>query len=145
MLRKIKRFFVVNNLERSLFIQAFVICGYYRLLVFFAPMRYYIKRLGAKGVESPFLSIDDKSNEIKQVMKSIRRALRFLPGTTKCLAKAISAKLMLRRRGIVSTIYLGVAKEGNEKLIAHAWLRCGDMIVTGAEEKDKFTAVVWFT
>ena len=33
-------------------------------------------------------------------------------------------------KGIASTIYLGVFKE-NGKLKAHAWLRCGQLYLTG--------------
>ena len=48
-----------------------------------------------------------------------------------CLPQAIAAHQMLKRRGIPSTLLLGVAHE-DSKMIAHAWVTVGDLIVTGA-------------
>ena len=41
---------------------------------------------------------------------------------------------MLKRRGIPGTVYLGVMKDENRPvtLAAHAWVRCGSIILTGA-------------
>jgi hypothetical protein len=52
---------------------------------------------------------------------------------------------MLDRRCIPSTLYLGVARDEKQNLIAHAWLQCGDVIITGKAEKDRFTTVSMFT
>jgi len=43
---------------------------------------------------------------------------------------------MLRRRGLSSTLVLGVAKD-REKMEAHAWLVCGDQILTGGIEHER--------
>lgn len=145
MIDKVIRFFRISSLEQKLFVQAFFICVYIRLVVFALPMRWYAKRLGVKGQESSFQFNDDKQNEIKQVAKAIRRAVKYLPGKTKCLTRAIAAKILLSRMRIASTLYLGVAKEGGDKLIAHAWLRCGSEIITGKEEMGRFTVVAFFT
>lgn len=75
----------------------------------------------------------------------MRRAIRFLPMKIKCFSRAITAKRILEKQSIPSTIYFGVAKDGNSKLIAHAWLRCGNIIVTGKEEMGRFTPVMFFT
>jgi hypothetical protein len=53
---------------------------------------------------------------------------------------------MLKRRRIAATLYLGVAKKESdpEGLAAHAWLRCGDVILTGAAGHLHFTVVAAF-
>ena len=51
-----------------------------------------------------------------------------------CLEKALAGKWMLRRRGIDSTMYVGMAKEGNG-FIAHAWLVGEGQTLTGAGTK----------
>ena len=48
---------------------------------------------------------------------------------------------MLRRLGIANTLYLGVGKEEGKGLVAHAWLRCGGTILTGASGCERFTVV----
>jgi len=141
----VQRFFKLNRAERLLFIQAYFLIIIYSLYIVFTPKRIVFKSLGLKGVESSFDNINGTTDEISQIEKSIRRAVNFLPWTTKCFARAITAKRILQRKQIPSTIYLGVAKEGGNKMIAHAWLRCGNIIVTGKEEMKKFTPIIYFS
>jgi len=51
---------------------------------------------------------------------------------------------MLRRRRLVSTLYLGVAKDENGSLSAHAWLRCGRRILTGDSGAEQFKIISSF-
>jgi Transglutaminase-like superfamily len=53
---------------------------------------------------------------------------------------------MLRRRKIAGTLYLGIAEDAvaPELLTAHAWLRCGDVILTGESECEHFSMVSCF-
>jgi hypothetical protein len=68
-----------------------------------------------------------------------------LPWQVKCLAQAVSAKWMLQRRGLPSTLYLGV-DHGQEKwLEAHAWLCCGAEIITGERQHERFRVMASFT
>ena len=55
--------------------------------------------------------------------------------------------VMLSRRGINATLYLGVAKNENgpEAMDAHAWLRCGGVILTGAGGVERFSAISSFS
>lgn len=76
-----------------------------------------------------------------RVSSAIRRAGRLSPLDTRCLVRAIAAMKMLKRRRIESTLYLGTAKDKDGRMIAHAWLRCGNLYVTGAEEMRGFTVV----
>lgn len=60
--------------------------------------------------------------------------------------QAIAAQRMLRRRRIASTLYLGVAsnREKKDAIVAHAWLRAGDKIITGEIEARRHRALAWF-
>jgi hypothetical protein len=60
-----------------------------------------------------------------------------------CLPRALAAQAMLRRRGIASTLCLGVARE-NGALSAHAWLELGQVIVVGGNEAPQFSRLVEF-
>jgi hypothetical protein len=64
-----------------------------------------------------------------------------------CLPQAVATQWMLKRRRIAGTLYLGVAKDETqpEKLAAHAWLRCGTFILTGAAGHRQFTVVATFS
>ena len=51
---------------------------------------------------------------------------------SKCLVRALAAQRLLCRRGLSSTLYLGCGMEEG-KMVAHAWLRFGEMYVTGGD------------
>ena len=61
-----------------------------------------------------------------------------------CLVNAVAAKLMLRRRGISTQLFLGLAKDGEQNLEAHAWLSCGDLFVTGETDHERFVVMTSF-
>ena len=61
-----------------------------------------------------------------------------------CLVQAIAVQLMLNRRGIPGTLYLGAVKDKENKLHAHAWVRCGKSILTGAEGHQRFSVISTF-
>ncbi|MFR7864375.1 MAG: lasso peptide biosynthesis B2 protein, partial [Streptococcus salivarius] len=62
-----------------------------------------------------------------------------------CLVQALLVQHFLKRKGIATTLYLGVNKDKQDHLMAHAWVRCGEMIVTGQYEKDHFIEVAKFS
>jgi Transglutaminase-like superfamily len=60
-----------------------------------------------------------------------------------CLPSALAAHAMLRRRGIVSRLCLGVAREGRE-LAVHAWVEIGSDRIVGDTERGRFTRLAEF-
>jgi hypothetical protein len=74
------------------------------------------------------------------VRKALLRGLKYLPWKGKCLAQALTGKLLLRKVGLPGTIYLGIKKDTG-KLEAHAWLISGHQFVSGKEGHKKFTVV----
>ena len=141
---KILRFFGLSRSEQLLFLKAYFLVLFYSTYVVFVPKRLIFKRLGEKGIESEYQPDKSSLTEIQKVEKAVRRAIRCLPWRSKCFSRAIAAKRILKQKRIPSTIYLGVAKE-DDKVIAHAWLRAGNIIVTGREEMKKFNPVLFYT
>jgi len=62
---------------------------------------------------------------------SVERMARFTWWRSMCLEKALAGRWMLRRRGIPSTMYVGMARQG-EQFVAHAWLVGEGQTLTGA-------------
>jgi hypothetical protein len=79
----------------------------------------------------------------RRIARAIERASRVTPWVSNCLPQAITAKQMLQKRGLRSTLYLGLARASAEKVSAHAWLRCGQFFVTGGNGHG-FTVVASF-
>jgi len=96
-------------------------------------------------IESPGNIQSDQETRTRQVGWAVRAVARRTPWKSNCLVQAVAAKIMLRRRGIPSTVYLGVAKDPGKDLSAHAWLRSGDVILTGKRNSGEFTVLSVFT
>jgi hypothetical protein len=46
--------------------------------------------------------------------------------------------MLLKRFGYASTIHFGVERAGEDVLNGHAWLTCGETVVTGGAELDRY-------
>jgi Transglutaminase-like superfamily len=102
------------------------------------PFRWVARRLvGSLPASEPTL---DDLRIARAIGWAVSRVSRTRPLKTVCLGQAISAHLMLKKRRIPSTVYLGVAYE-DSKMIAHAWVVTGDFIVTGEAGHERFTVV----
>jgi hypothetical protein len=112
--------------------------GAARLLVKLVPFSLYSRAIGRDG-ESPDAPAPDA---VRRVSRAIEAVSAHAPWRSKCLEQAIAAKVMLRLRGISNTLYLAVARD--TALEAHAWVRSGDVCVTGLAEFDRYTIVARF-
>jgi hypothetical protein len=61
---------------------------------------------------------------------AVRRASRLVPGAT-CLPQALATRAMLKRRGIVSELRIGVARDTRGDVQAHAWVEVAGRVVIG--------------
>ena len=77
---------------------------------------------------------------------AVQTAASRTPWESACLVQALTGMIMLVRRGGNATLYLGVAKDENdaEAMTAHAWLRCGNVILTGAGGVERFSVISSF-
>ena len=80
--------------------------------------------------------------EVDMVKWSVAVMSRYTLWNSNCFAQALAAYNMLIRRGIPSTLYFGLAKEAEGKMIAHAWLMYGDTVITGGREKKRFQTIM---
>ncbi len=98
--------------------------------------------LGTHMAESPLEQDRSATAEAVRVRWAVETAARHLPWKPVCLPQAVAAQRMLRRRGIPSTLYLGV--DPGRGYDAHAWVRAGKVVVTGGPRPDHFTVVSTF-
>lgn len=66
----------------------------------------------------------------ERIARYVRYASRFVPGAT-CLTQALATETLLRQAGRDCRLRIGVAKEHDGTLIAHAWVECEGRIVIG--------------
>jgi hypothetical protein len=130
--------------DRLWLIEATVCLGLARLAIGVLPFRWLAPYLGQQQWESPATDVPDASEHVRRISHTVLTMSQHVPWQSTCLVQAIAAKMMLQRRGTCSTLYLGVAKDGDEGLLAHAWLRSGTTILTGGPGWERFTVVSTF-
>lgn len=129
--------------QRGLAIEAFCLLGLTRAASFWLPFRYLVPYLGAVQHESPMIANASEADLIEQIGWIVRALSPYTPWLSNCMAQAMTAKFMLRRRGIPSTLYIGVSKT-DERLAGHAWLRAGASIITGGGTLGRYKPVMHF-
>jgi hypothetical protein len=116
-----------------------------RLALLMLPFGRVAPLLGRRMAESPSVTMPPAQHaQAQRLGWAVRTMSRYVPWECACLAQALAGKMMLRRRRLPSTLYLGVARQGTTALAAHAWLRCGTLILTGASGHQQFTVVATF-
>jgi hypothetical protein len=114
------------------------------LALLLLPFRRLAPWLGRHMEVSPESQSAAEQQTVQHVRSAIRVASRHLPWQPQCLAQAIAGTTMLRIRHIDGTVYLGLAKDGDREIAAHAWLRSGSTIVTGAQGSSGHSVVSTF-
>jgi hypothetical protein len=134
-----------DHRERALLTEAAVGHTIAWLAVRCVPFRWWAHWLGPMHGETPAVERPEHADASRDVQWAIERSKNWAPWEVTCLMEGVAAKMMLARRGIPSTLYLGVTSQAEENpLKAHAWLRCGARIITGAEGRERFTVVSTF-
>jgi hypothetical protein len=80
---------------------------------------------------------------IEEVSRAVDRASRFVPGA-RCLAQALTAQILLARRGIPTELRIGVAREEGGPVRAHAWLEGGGKVLFERAHPEVYRALSSF-
>ena len=147
--RSIKRFIALGRAEQGLFLLAYGILGVMRAAILLLPFKWLSRSLRQLPGPSHSVALSESQQRAAlQVGEAVTRAARYTPWNSNCLAQALTAYHLLYHRGIPGVICLGAARDTavQGKLTAHAWVRAGDTILTGAaghEAFSEFTLFAW--
>ena len=143
-MRRLRKFLALPAAERGCLLEAACWLGLARLAILVLPFRRVAPFLGRHMARSPEQAGAAPADLLDRLSWALATTSRRLPWGCKCLAQAMAGKAMLQRRRLPSTLYLGLAKEGEAQLQAHAWLRCGQRILTGRQGMIGFTIIASF-
>ncbi|MBX2998016.1 MAG: lasso peptide biosynthesis B2 protein [Caldilineaceae bacterium] len=148
---RLRKLIALSWADRWLLAQVFVMLGLARLTLRVVPFRRLAQHLGTLHNETSTESPPDHLAQARRIALSIARVSPHTPWESNCFPQALTAKFWLRRRGIPTTLYLGVAlnktgADGSTRtdMEAHAWLRCGPFLVTGGRGHERFTVTAIF-
>jgi hypothetical protein len=126
-----------------LFGEAWFLLAMARLMLVFLPFKKIIPVLGSME-KADAHEIENDKTKLHAIKLAIERGSRYSPWRAMCFEQALAAKMMLKRRRFVSTIFFGVYKDDDNKLNAHAWLQSGGQVITGGKNLEKFTVLSSF-
>ncbi len=100
--------------------------------------------LGTPGAEGPPTATAEEMRTAEAIGWAVEVLGRRVPWDGRCLAQALAASGMLRRRGLEGTVSFGVCEGESTGFDAHAWLRVGSCVVTGGPASERFTVFTTF-
>jgi hypothetical protein len=133
---KWRRFSQLSGADKWLLLHATVWLGIARIMLIVMPFRHLSARLSS---ESNSTQIESDQVLLQRIAYAISAAANNVPWRSDCFPQTIAARMLLSRFGCASTIHFGVDRVGDDGLAAHAWLTCGETIVTGAKDLHRYT------
>ena len=127
-MNKFRRFLRMPIHIKRMCLESVVLSAWYSFRIQKRPFSELAAEMGGESQET---SREQLSSSVPLAVGTVvDRVCRHMPWESECLVRALVARRMLLKRSFASTLYMGVRME-NGKLKAHAWLRCGDLYVTG--------------
>lgn len=82
----------------------------------------------------------DNAELVRRVRWGVAKAARLVPDAT-CLTQALAVEFLLGWHGQQAEVHIGVAKGGDGRLCAHAWVTsCGRVVIGGPlTEPERYT------
>lgn len=144
-MNRIRRFLRLPFAEQALFLEACVGLTIALIRIRLATLLGYERLLGAIAADAaPDDGRKPDAHALARVSQAVARAAHHHPARPTCLPQALAARHMLRRRGLASTLILGLARKPDGALQAHAWLDAGGVHVTGGAQAPAFVPIQRF-
>jgi transglutaminase-like putative cysteine protease len=139
-----KRYGRISPAQRSLLWEAFAFLAIARMAMACVPFRRIARWLGTPGAETPAAVTSEIATTAEMVGWAVSALGPRVPWDGRCLAQALAAAAMLRRRGVEGTVSFGVREGESAGFTAHAWLRVGSRVVTGGAGHEGYKAFTTF-
>lgn len=126
----IRRLIQLPAQDRQLLIQAALLLNGVRLglwLVSFQRLRQILLKLPSIWPRSHYHA----QVSINKIVWAVEVSSRYTPYQAKCLAKALTAQTLLNRWDHRNQLRIGVAKNDQGQLAAHAWIEHQNKILIG--------------
>jgi Transglutaminase-like superfamily len=150
-INRLKKFIALTPRHKLILVQAWLMLGWYRagiLLVSFKRLTRNLQHHAIPALPAPLS--EDQEHEALMIGRLVTAASRITPWQSFCLTQVLVAQRLLASRNIPGQFYLGVRRgceltDDPTGLSAHAWLQCGEDIVSGKARHEEFTVVSAFS
>jgi hypothetical protein len=124
---------------KLLFIEALVTSGWVKICLTFFPFNSVMNWLGTVNMESATGQQEQTLALRREIKSAINLCRKYAPWRTECYTMSLTGRIMLKRRNLTSTLYIGFKKDEAGKYMGHAWLRADDLYISGYKESVGFT------
>lgn len=131
--RKLRRFGDLSLADKWLLLRAVLWLMVARVKLAMVPL----ERLAGGSVQMGEARPDPEL--LRRIGFAVNSAAANLPWRSDCFPRALAARSLLNRYGYPATVHLGVDRVGESDLVGHAWVTCGETVVVGGEELDRYT------
>ena len=132
---KWRRFMQLGGADRWLLLRATGWLLIARIMLVALSFERLSARLSAINQSS---QIEPDADLLQRISFAVSAAANNVPWRSDCFPQTIAARMLLKRFGYASTIHFGVERAGEDDLSGHAWLTCGESVVTGGAELDRY-------
>jgi hypothetical protein len=149
--QRLRKFLGLAPRHKLMLVQTWLLLGCYRLRIILFPLKRITASLHhSDQANPPPLLTPAQQGEAVMIGRLVAAAARFTPWQSRCLTQVLVAQRLLAKRKIPGSFYLGVlrgcgATGDSTGFSAHAWLQCGNVVVNGAAEYQRFTVVSNFS
>ncbi len=114
---------------------------WFRFLIVWLPFWFWGPRCGIAYAETLQTDMTPVLSKIRLISRCVIGVSSSVPWTSLCLDRALTCAFMLKRRGVSSTVLIGLSKHTDTHWNAHAWLRCGNHFLMGHSPDQPFKLV----
>jgi hypothetical protein len=150
-LRRLRRLSQLDGRRRFLLAEAALWLLVARMALIFVPFPRLARRLGnfvppsdARALKAKAAGPQEHAQVAAEIGWAVTRAARYVPFRAVCLPQAMTARVMLSRRGVGSVMHFGAAKSEDKSIDAHAWLDAAGIEVTGYPVAQQFSEIGCF-
>ncbi len=141
---KIIKFLSLPWSEKTLFLESLFYLIFAYIALKLTAWKRILPMIGELKKESAKITNPGNTEVLNEIKVAMKRAHSAVPLGSKCFIMAIGTRLMLNRRKITSTIYIGF-KKGNEDFEGHAWIRSEDIILAGGAGRNDYEIIAYYS
>jgi hypothetical protein len=138
----LRKFWRLRWQDRLLVVEAILYLAVAGFGIALLPFR-HVAVLAARPTRRPQPPPQECLRKVRRIRWAILATARRVPWRALCFEQGLAAQLMLRRRGIPSVLYYGVAQD-RSSLFTHVWVRYGDADVVGGATAHRFAILATF-
>jgi hypothetical protein len=118
--------------DRRLLLKVFILLGLVRLGLWRLPFKTLQQSLNKISYSQKTLPVSSvRCRSVEKVVWAVDMSSHLMPGHVKCLARALTTQVLMSRRGYAPDLRIGVAKDQNNCLEAHAWIELEGCVIIG--------------